>query len=156
MSTRTHEAGYVLDTDPARLDLAAVEQWLLREAYWTSGRDREVMERSLAGSTVYGLYAQSGAQVGVFRVVTDGATFAWLCDVFVDTGHRGLGLAQWAVTVIRDELQALGIRRIILATADAHGVYAKVGFTPMANPERWMELDTRPVIPTRAPRQVAA
>lgn len=143
MSLRVHEAGYVLDTDPARLDLDLIERWLAQESYWAAGRERAVIERSLAGSSVYGLYTPAGTQAGLLRVVTDGATFAWLCDVFVDGAHRGRGLAQWAVAAVRDDLRALGVYRIILATADAHGVYEKVGFTPLAEPDRWMQLTTR-------------
>lgn len=143
MSIRKNEAGFVLDTDPARLDLDTVERWLARESYWASGRERAVIERSLAGSTVYGIYAPDGTQVGLLRVVTDGATFAWLCDVFIEGGYRGQGLARWAVAAVRDDLHALGVYRIILATADAHGVYAEAGFTPLPEPDRWMQLTTR-------------
>jgi GNAT superfamily N-acetyltransferase len=143
VSTRTHEAGYVLDTDPARLDLDTVERWLATESYWAIGRERAVIERSLAGSTAYGIYAPDGTQVGLLRVVTDGATFAWLCDVFIEAAYRGQGLARWAVAAVRDDVLALGVYRIILATADAHGVYAEAGFTPLAEPDRWMQLTTR-------------
>lgn len=138
---RVSDDGYQLDTDRGRLDLDRVEHWL-SGAYWSLGRSRAMIERSIAGSTAYGLYGPSGEQVAFFRVVTDHATFAWLCDVFVDEAHRGRGLAQWAVAHIRDDLQAEGVYRIILATSDAHGVYAKVGFEPLAAPERMMALIT--------------
>ncbi len=88
---------------------------------------------------MWGLYGPSG-QVGFFRVVTDKTTFAWLCDVFVDQAYRGRGLAQWALAAIRDDLLAMGVYRILLATADAHGVYEKLGFGPHAEPGKWMEL----------------
>ncbi|HCT80300.1 MAG TPA: GNAT family N-acetyltransferase [Micromonosporaceae bacterium] len=140
---RVHESGYELDPSRDRLDLDLIEQWLAAEAYWALGRPRSVIERSIDNSTVYGLYGRSGEQVGVFRVVTDNATFAWLCDVFIDKEHRGNGLAQWAVAHIRDDLLATGVYRIILATADAHGVYEKVGFAPLAEPDRLMALTTR-------------
>lgn len=144
---RTGPGGYVLDPDPARLDLDRITAWLGGQAYWALGRERAVIERSLAHSLVYGVYAPdageaAGEQVGLVRVVTDHATFAWLCDVFVDDAHRGRGLAHWAVGHVRDDVLATGVYRIILATHDAHGVYADLGFTPQAHPEYWMELIT--------------
>lgn len=156
MSERVNEAGFVLDTDPARLDLDTVERWLAQESYWATGRERAVIERSLAGSTVYGVYAPDGTQVGLLRVVTDGATFAWLCDVFIEGAYRGQGLAQWAVAAVRDDLHALGVYRIILATADAHGVYAKAGFVPLPEPDRWMQLTTRVIGRPDAPHAARA
>ena len=90
-----------------------------------------------------GVYAPDGALVGFARVVTDLATFAWLCDVYIAPESRGKGLGTWLVGVIKDQLQAAGVYRILLATSTAHGVYEKVGFTPLAKPETWMELDTR-------------
>jgi GNAT superfamily N-acetyltransferase len=148
MTMRSSAGGYQLDTDADRLDLDRIERWLAAESYWALGRERAVIERSLANSIVYGLYAPSGEQVGVFRVVTDRATFAWLCDVFIDAEHRGRGLSHWAVALIRDDLLNLGVYRIVLATNDAHELYAKVGFTAPAEPQKWMELNTR----TREPR----
>lgn len=135
-----HEQGFELDTDQSRLDLDLIERWLAVESYWAAGRPREQIERSLANSLVYGIYTAAGRQIGLLRVVTDHATFAWLCDVYIDPDFRGRGLAQWAVAHLRDELQAKGVYRIILATQDAHGVYAKVGFQPLSEPERMMAL----------------
>ena len=144
MTERVHEAtGFDLDTDQSRLDFDVIERWLAVESYWAKGRSRTVIARSLDNSLVYGLYTPHGAQVGLFRVVTDYATFAWLCDVYVDAAHRGHGLAEWALTLIRDDLQAAGVYRIMLATNDAHGLYARLGFAPMADPGKWMELNTR-------------
>ena len=137
-----HEHGFELDSDQSRLDLDLVERWLAVESYWAAGRPREQIERSLAHSVAYGIYTDQGGQIGLLRVVTDHATFAWLCDVFIDPRFRGRGLARWAVAHIRDELHAQGVYRIILATQDAHGVYAKVGFTALAEPERMMALIT--------------
>jgi GNAT superfamily N-acetyltransferase len=135
--------GYEISTDPDRLDLDLVHRWLSTDAYWAIGRPREVVARAAAGSLLFGVYAPAGTQVAIARVVTDSATFAWLCDVYVDRAERGRGLGSWLVYAVRDELQARGVRRILLATADAHGVYARAGFTPLAEPGRWMEL-TRP------------
>jgi GNAT superfamily N-acetyltransferase len=144
MTDRVHEAtGIELDNDQSRLDLDAVERWLSVESYWARGRQRGVIARSLENSLVYGLYTRHGAHVGMFRVVTDYATFAWLCDVYLDVEVRGDGLAQWALTMIRDDLLATGVYRILLATDDAHGLYERLGFEPLREPRKWMALDTR-------------
>ncbi|MFG1954195.1 GNAT family N-acetyltransferase [Micromonospora sp. NPDC048830] len=139
----TRDDGYQLSTDPARLDLDLVHRWLSTDAYWAIGRDRATVERAFDGSLAFGVYRPGdGGQVAVARVVTDRATFAWLCDVYVDRSVRGRGLGTWLAGAVRDHLAELGVRRIVLATNDAHGVYAKVGFTP-ANPASWMEYDAR-------------
>ncbi|MET0416997.1 MAG: GNAT family N-acetyltransferase, partial [Actinoplanes sp.] len=141
--------GHLLTTDPARIDLDLVHRWLSTDAYWALGRDRETVVRAFAGSLPFGVYRpEDGRQVAVARVVTDGATFAWLCDVYVDRAARGRGLGGWLAGAVRDHLAELGVRRILLATNDAHQVYARVGFTPLDVPERWMNLDQRqPVTP---------
>jgi GNAT superfamily N-acetyltransferase len=139
----TRPAGYQLSTDPARLDLDRVHHWLSTDAYWALGRDRETVRRAFAGSIGFGVYRPGdGRQVAVARVVTDGATFGWLCDVYVDRAERGRGLGTWLAGAVRDHLAGLGVRRILLATADAHGVYRKIGFTVVAA-DRFMELDER-------------
>jgi GNAT superfamily N-acetyltransferase len=113
------------------------------DAYWALGRSLETVTASVANSECYGVYAPDGSQVGIARVVTDGATFAWLCDVYIDRGSRGLGLGTWLATSIAADVQARGVRRLVLATADAHEVYRKAGFTELVKPERWMEIDRR-------------
>ncbi|MDO3701622.1 GNAT family N-acetyltransferase [Micromonospora sp. C28SCA-DRY-2] len=144
MFTLTRADGYLLSTDPDRIDLDRVHHWLSTDAYWALGRSRETVARAFAGSLPFGVYRPGdGQQVAVARAVTDRATFAWLCDVYVDRGERGRGLGSWLAEAVRDHLDALGVRRILLATNDAHGVYAKVGFTPMSDPHRWMQLDRR-------------
>ncbi len=141
--TLTRADGYQLSTDPDRLDLDRVHRWLSTDAYWALGRDRETVVRAFAGSIGFGIYRPGdGRQVAVARVVTDRATFAWLCDVYVDPAARGRGLGTWLAGAVRDHLAELGVRRIVLATADAHGVYARVGFAPV-DPGRWMQLDQR-------------
>ena len=133
--------GYLLSDDPARLDLGRVYGWL-RGAYWSEGVRRDVVERAFAhsiGLGVYALGAGAGGQVGVARVVTDRATFAWVCDVYVDDAHRGRGLARWMVGAARTHPELRGLRRWLLATRDAHGVYDALGFGPLSAPERWME-----------------
>ncbi|MGR6316739.1 GNAT family N-acetyltransferase [Micromonospora soli] len=143
MFTLTRPDGYQISTDPARLDLDRVHHWLSTDAYWALGRGRDTVERAFAGSVGFGVYRpEDGRQVAVARAVTDGATFGWLCDVYVDRAERGRGLGTWLAGAVRDHLAELGVRRIVLATDDAHGVYAKVGFTPVAA-DRWMELDRR-------------
>ena len=131
--------GYKISTDPTRLDAALVHEWLSQDAYWAMGRPREKQDRAIATSLNFGVYeAARGAQVGYARVVTDESTFAWLCDVYIAPEARGKGLGTALVASIRDHLAPFGLRRILLATADAHGVYAKVGFEPLAMPEKWM------------------
>lgn len=126
-----------MTTDPGRIDLDVVHGFL-REAYWSRGIPRDVVARSLAHSICFGLY-EGERQVGFARVVTDRATFAWLGDVFVLEGWRGRGLSKWLMDCVmaHPELQAL--RRWHLATADAHGLYTRYGFTPLSAPERHME-----------------
>ncbi|MEU0962025.1 GNAT family N-acetyltransferase [Micromonospora aurantiaca (nom. illeg.)] len=143
MFTLTRADGYEISTDPDRIDLDRVHVWLSTDAYWALGRERETVARAFTGSIGFGVYRPGdGRQVAVARVVTDGATFAWLCDVYVDPAERGSGLGTWLAGAVRDHLNELGVRRILLATLDAHGVYAKIGFKPVAV-DRWMELDQR-------------
>lgn len=133
--------GYELSTDPARLDAELIHQWLSLDSYWALGRPRAKQDRAIANSLNFGVYDRaSDAQVGYARVVTDRATFAWLCDVFISPAVRGKGLGTALAAGVRDHLAPYGLRRIMLATADAHGVYAKAGFEPLAQPERWMTL----------------
>lgn len=131
--------GAEISDDPDRLDLDRVHRWLSTDAYWALGRPREVFNRAIAGSVNFGLYRR-GRQLGFARLVTDRATFAWLCDVYVEPGARGGGLGSWLVAAVCDEAGSWGLRRVVLSTADAHGLYAKLGFTGMTEPERWMEL----------------
>jgi GNAT superfamily N-acetyltransferase len=140
--------GYVIDVDPRRLDEAAVQEWISNDSYWASGRTPEVMSRAMAGSACFGVYAPDGRQVAFARVVTDHATFAWLCDVYVARDARGRGLGTWLARSIVEHVLGWGIARIVLATRDAHAVYAKAGFAPFGAPERWMEIDLRPALPT--------
>jgi GNAT superfamily N-acetyltransferase len=135
--------GYLLTSEPGRVDVDRVHAWLSEESYWAKGRERAVVERSIAGSRPYSVYA--GEQQAAFaRVVTDAATFAWICDVFVDRHHRGRGLATWLVGSIVEDLTADGVQRFVLATRDAHEVYRGCGFTALEGADRWMEVDRRP------------
>lgn len=128
-----------LSSDPARLDRDRVHHWLSEQAYWALGRSRDVLDRAIDGSRSYGVYDDAtGEQLGYARVVTDGATFAWLCDVFVDDAARGRGVGKTLMAGVVADLEALGVRRTLLATADAHGLYEQYGFVPVPDPERWM------------------
>jgi GNAT superfamily N-acetyltransferase len=129
-----------ISTDPDRLDVELVHRWLSTEAYWSLGRTRDVVEASIAHSLNFGAYVAEGGQVGYARVVTDRATFAWLCDVFVDAGHRGRGVGTALLDAVTAHLAGFRLRRVLLATADAHAVYARYGFTPLPDPDRFMVL----------------
>jgi GNAT superfamily N-acetyltransferase len=126
-----------------RLDVPRIHRWLSTDAYWALGRPLDVVARSIEGSECFGVYAPDSEQVGFARAVTDRATFGWLCDVYIAPSERGKGLGSWMVQVVREHLFAYGIRRLVLATADAHDVYARVGFAPLADARRWMEIDQR-------------
>jgi len=136
--------GYEIDSDRDRLDTTRIHEWLSTDAYWARGRPLDRVLASVDNSLSYAVYDPAGATVGYARVITDQATFAWLCDVYVSRSARGLGIGTWLVGAVRDHLQGYGVKRILLATADAHGVYEKVGFRPLADPTRWMEIDLRP------------
>jgi GNAT superfamily N-acetyltransferase len=139
--TTRRDDGYEIDTDPGRLDVDAVHRWLSTDAYWALGRSRDTVERSIRGSLNFGLYGPNGPQAGYARVVTDLATFAWLCDVYVAPAHRGRGLGTWLAASVSDHLAPYRLTRVLLSTHDAHGMYAKAGFVPVPAPERWMILD---------------
>lgn len=130
---------YRLSTDPARLQTDVIHGWLSRESYWAAGVPRDVVARSLAGSLCAGGYAEDGAQVAFARVITDRATFGWLADVFVLPGHQGAGLGKALVAYLLAHPDLQGLRRLMLATADAHGLYVRFGFQPLEKPERFME-----------------
>ena len=123
------------------VDRELVHRWLSEQAYWALGRTRERNDRAIDGSRVFAVLDQeSGAQVAYARVVTDGAEFAWLCDVFVDEAVRGRGVGELLVRGVVEALAPLQLKRMLLATKDAHGLYAKLGFAPLEEPDRWMLL----------------
>lgn len=131
--------GYVVSDDPDRVDRDLVHRWLAESSYWAEGRTRETVDVSLDSSAVVlGVYDAGGAMVGFSRVVTDRSTFGWLCDVFVVDEHqgRGLGKAMMEAAVTHPDLRDL--KRYVLATADAHGLYEQYGFEVLDRPERWM------------------
>jgi GNAT superfamily N-acetyltransferase len=127
-----------------RVDFERVHGWL-SSSYWSPGVAREKVQRAAQNSSlVVGAY-MDGAQVGYLRVVSDKATFAWICDVYVDEAHRGNGIARAMVNYALKHPEHQRLRRWLLATADAHGVYAECGFKPLDNPERWMFLRPKQV-----------
>ena len=134
---------YTISSDPARMDVDAIHAYLSR-SYWAEGVPRAGVERSLKGSIAFGLFHRD-AQVGLARVVTDSATFAYLCDVYVLEEHQGDGLGRWLMETVMAHPDLQGLRRFSLVTRDAHGLYRCVGFRPLAAPERHMEI-VRPEI----------
>jgi GNAT superfamily N-acetyltransferase len=135
-----------ISTDRAELDLDWLVPALAERAYWALGRSRSVVERSIAGSLVFSAFL-GGRQVGFARVVTDEATFAWICDVFVDESVRGRGVGKCLMTAIVQDPRLQGLKRMMLATRDAHGLYAAFGFGPLERPDTLMmrpALDGRP------------
>ena len=162
--------GYLLTADPGRVDFGRVHRWLAEESYWAANRPYDLVARSIEGSLPYSVFTTepafhsdpaavvstpeaggpaSGAggpaeQVAFARAVTDGATFAWICDVFVDEAHRGRGLGKWMIDTILADLSDRGIQRFLLATKDAHDVYRRSGFEELAGAHRFMEIDRRP------------
>ena len=128
-----------ISTDPSLVDVALVHRWLSTDAYWALGRPREVVERSVAESLNVGAY-DDGVQVGYARVVTDRATFGWVCDVYVDPSRRGAGIGSRLISSVLAELSPLGLQRVMLATADAHALYAAHGFEPLPNASMIMVL----------------
>ncbi|HJP97074.1 MAG TPA: GNAT family N-acetyltransferase [Rhodanobacteraceae bacterium] len=127
-----------ITTDKARLDIELVHRFLSTEAYWSRGIPREVVEPAIDGSLCFGGYID-GRQVAFARVITDGATFGYLADVFVVPEHRGQGHAKALVAAVMAHPQLQGLRRFMLATRDAHGLYAPFGFTAPSRPEMLME-----------------
>lgn len=125
-----------ISTDPADIDLEWLVPALSERAYWAQGRPREVIERSIANSLCF-TALDAGRMVGFARVVTDQATFAWVCDVFVDDDRRGEGIGRALMEAVVDDPRLGGLKRMVLATS-APGFYAPFGFEPLERPERWM------------------
>ncbi len=127
-----------ITTDPAAVSLDTVHQFLSTEAYWSKGIARDIVERSIANSLSFSIL-HGTKQVGYARVISDRATVAYLGDVFVLKEYRGRGLSKWLMQCVSSHPDLQGLRRWMLGTADAHGLYAQFGFTPLRAVERWME-----------------
>jgi GNAT superfamily N-acetyltransferase len=133
-----HKDNFTISTDPARLDVDAICDFLTR-AYWALGRPRERTERALNNSLVFGLY-DGKQQIGIARVVSDYAVFAYLCDVFIHEDYRGHSLGKWLLETVMSHPDLQGLRRWTLATRDAHGLYRQFGWDDLHNPENWMQI----------------
>lgn len=130
--------GFVISTDPARIDLDKVHA-MLSSAYWSEGIPREIVERAIKHSLCFGIYADK-EQVGIARVITDYTTYAYLCDVFIAEEFRGAGLGKWLVECIMAHPDLQGLRRFSLLTRDAHELYRRFGFSELKDPGRYMEI----------------
>lgn len=132
------KSGYSISTDKDKMDIDFIHSFLTC-SYWAEGITKEIVSRSIKGSLCFGVFSID-KQIGFARMVTDEATFAYLADVFIDNDHRGKGLSKWLMEVILSYPGLQGLRRILLATRDAHGLYAQFGFSPFTNPDRWMQI----------------
>lgn len=136
---------YSIITDKNKMDIDFIHSFLT-VSYWAEGITKEIVSKSVNGSLCFGVFktdkeaVPAGRQVGFARMVTDEATFAYLADVFIDEDHRGKGLSKWLMEIILSYPGLQGLRRILLATRDAHGLYKQFGFTPLNNPDRWMHI----------------
>ena len=140
MAEEWRRGEFVVSTDPSLLDVGVIHKWLSESSYWTRGVPLDVVQRGIENSLNFGLYAEGGTrQAGLARVITDYATFAYVCDVFVLDEYRGRGLGVWLMECVAAHPQLQGLRRWMLGTKDAHGLYEKTGFTALSAPERWME-----------------
>jgi len=133
-----HRDNFTISTDPSGLDMDAICDFLTR-AYWAKGRTRERTERELQNSMVNSQYAGE-RQIGLARVVSDYAIFAYLCDVFIHEDYRAHGLGKWLMETVHSHPDLQGLRRWTLATRDAHGLYRQFGWDALAHPDKWMEI----------------
>ena len=143
MSYTDTKNNYVISTDKRKIDIDYVHGFL-SQSYWSPGVDIRVVKKAMKGSLCFGMYNRSkqpfpgGGQVGYARIITDNATFAYLADVFIDKNYQGKGLGKWLIEVILAHPDLQGLRRILLATKDAHRLYEQCGFTSINNPERYI------------------
>jgi GNAT superfamily N-acetyltransferase len=140
----TRHGAFTLSDDPDRIDGARAYRWISEQSYWAAGISRARFDKALAGSLVIGAFAGTGEMAAMARVVTDRATFAWICDVFVDAAWRGRGLGKALMTYVQGHPDLQGLRRTHLATRDAHGLYAQFGFVALTGADSWMEIRGAP------------
>jgi len=136
-----HRDQFTISTDPARLDMDAIVDMLTR-AYWAVGRPREKTERAYQNSLVFGVY-DGDRQIGMARIITDTSIFAYLCDVFIHEDYRAQGLGKWLMQTIMQHPDLVDVRRWLLVTSDAHGLYEQFGFNTIEDPEHWMQVFRR-------------
>ena len=130
--------GFSISMEKEKMDIDLIHSFLNR-TYWAEGISKEIIRRSIEGSMCFGVL-ENDKQVGFARMITDKATFAYLADVFIIEEYRGRGLSKWLMQVIMSHPDLQGLRRMILATKDAHGLYKQFGFTPLINVDRWMHI----------------
>jgi GNAT superfamily N-acetyltransferase len=133
------QGDFLISTDARLLDLSVIHDFLANRSYWSPGVPIDTVRRAVEGSLSFGLYEHS-RQIGFARVVTDRATFAWLCDVFVLEEYRGRGLSKWLIGCVTSHPSLQGLRRFMLGTRDAHTLYSRFGFKPLADPARILEV----------------
>jgi len=135
------EKGFIISTDKSLIDFDIVYHYLDKESYWAKGIPAERLQKAIDNSMCFGIYKKN-KQAAFARVVTDMASFAYICDVFVLPAYRRLGLSKWLIQSIKQHPELQGLRRWSLATLDAHELYAQFGFTPLSKPANWMEIFT--------------
>ena len=129
---------FYISTEKEKMDIDLIHSFLTR-SYWAEGISKEIIKRSIEGALCFGVF-ENDQQVGFARMITDKATFAYLADVFIIDEYRGLGLSKWLMEVIMSHPDLQGLRRLMLATRDAHELYKKFGFTQLNNVDRWMHI----------------
>ena len=134
--------GYTISTDKSMFELETVHEFLTHSSYWAKGRSLDAVRKSIAHSLCFGLF-KGTQQVGFARVVTDYATFAWVCDFFILEEYRGDGLGKWLIEYIVAYPELNGLKNMVLATKDAHEMYRKYGaFKELSVPKKWMRRST--------------
>lgn len=136
-----HNQGYYISTDNSLLRFTEIFNYLDTESYWAKGIPEDKLRKAITNSLCFGVY-KNNEQAGFARVITDKATFAYLCDVFILSAHRKSGLSKWLMQTIISHPDLQGLRRFVLATADAHGLYKQFGFELIKGADRWMEIFT--------------
>ena len=131
--------GYKISTDKTYLDFEVIYGFISK-SHWASRIPKHTLEKAIANSFCFGVYDSQDSQISFARLITDKATFAYLADVFIVESHRGKGLSKWLVESIVSHPELQGLRRMVLATRDAHGFYAQYGFQPIKNPEMFMQI----------------
>ncbi|MBK7892719.1 MAG: GNAT family N-acetyltransferase [Bdellovibrionales bacterium] len=154
--TEAKDGPFLLSTDPARLQVDRIHRYLAYESYWCVEIPKHIVQKAIDHSLCFGIYDESKPdhpQVAYARVVTDYATFAWICDVYVEKEYRGKGLSKWMMRQLVDHPDLKGLRRLCLATVAAHKLYEKVGFTVTQTPGSWMEIKDNDIYKKMQTRQ---
>ncbi len=143
MSEVWEKDSFLISCDKTKLQLDRIHHFLSQEAYWSLGIPRKTIETGIQNSLCFGVYEKATAselQIGFARVISDYASFAWLCDVYIESSHRGLGLSKWLMKCICNYPKLQNLRRFALGTRDAHGLYHQFGFEAVKNPENMLEI----------------